>query len=325
MEDRLTDDEVEQILAGETEDGAVGSAFRAIKARYEAIPAAEPAGPLAEFVSAELVRSSYDAAEGAEAASVISLDAAPSRRRAARLAALTGTLVGKALVGATIAAASVAGIHAGGIVDVPVLPQGMILADELSALETTEESSMETSEADADTSATRAQGADDGQPPASAIPPDSSDGSGAGATLDETTIPVADAGMITVTFDRDHIITFVAVANEGWDVDAEQDVLRAQASFHGPQDVSVGVRVEVTTDGLQVDIDDDRDDPERDTADDDETESGEADEGDDSESSESHEADDEADDDESETDQADEDDEDDDSETDDSEAEEATS
>jgi len=112
MSDHLNDEAVEAFFSGHRRDQPLGELLASIADHYEAIPCPVPGPELAAFIST----GALDDAE------LVDLIGARRRRQRAIIAALTGTVVGKVMIGVSVAAASVAGMQASGIVDVPMLP-----------------------------------------------------------------------------------------------------------------------------------------------------------------------------------------------------------
>ena len=112
MSDHLNDEAVEALLSGHERDRPLGALFASIADHYGVIRPTDPGPELATFISTG----------GADAAAMVDLIGARRRRKRAVIAALTGTVVGKVMIGVSVAAASVAGMQASGMVDVPMLP-----------------------------------------------------------------------------------------------------------------------------------------------------------------------------------------------------------
>lgn len=126
--DELSDEQLAALLDGGSTD-AVGHpvADALLRARRElrAEPTPAPGAALSEFLGVGRVTDPIPPSAFAD--DVIDLvhesDSAPRRTPVfASLSTFLGTLTGKLLVGTTVAAASVTGAHAAGVVDVPGLP-----------------------------------------------------------------------------------------------------------------------------------------------------------------------------------------------------------
>jgi hypothetical protein len=111
MSDHLNDEAVEALLSGHERDQPLGALLASIADHYGTIEPAAPGPELAAFISTG----------GTDDVAVVDLGAR-RRRKGAIIAAVTGTVIGKVLIGVSVAAASVAGMQASGIVDVPMLP-----------------------------------------------------------------------------------------------------------------------------------------------------------------------------------------------------------
>ncbi len=112
MPEHLNDEAVEALLSGHERDQPLGALLASIADHYGAIASSDPRPELATFISTG----------GTDAAAGVDLIGARRRRKRAVAAALTGTVVGKMMIGVSVAAASVVGMQARGIVDVPMLP-----------------------------------------------------------------------------------------------------------------------------------------------------------------------------------------------------------
>jgi hypothetical protein len=112
MSEHLNDEAVEALLSGHERDQPLGALLASIADHYGTIDPAAPGPELAALISTGLT----------DGAAVVDLAGARRRRKGAIIAAVTGTVVGKVLIGVSVAAASVAGMQASGIVDVPMLP-----------------------------------------------------------------------------------------------------------------------------------------------------------------------------------------------------------
>ena len=121
MMDHFSDDEVEELLSGTGDPSPLGAALDSIRHHYASIPAADPGPELSEFVSLDLVESFSTPASVTDV--VVDLSDASRQRRRLPIAAVAGTVVGKLVIGVSVAAASIGGFHAGGLVDVPLLPE----------------------------------------------------------------------------------------------------------------------------------------------------------------------------------------------------------
>ncbi len=116
MGEQLNDDTVEHLLSGNRDSDELGRLLGAIKAEFAAIDAPEPSPELRSFID------NATHAAGAAPAPTDELSIARKRRLRFAAVAATGTTLGKLMIGVSAAAASVAGMHATGLVDVPVLP-----------------------------------------------------------------------------------------------------------------------------------------------------------------------------------------------------------
>ena len=116
MGEQLDDDTVEHLLSGTRDGDDLGRLLGAIKAEFDAIDAPEPSPALQAFID------DASSAAGVATAPTDELSIARKRRRRVAAVAVAGTTLGKLMIGMSAAAASVAGLHATGMVDVPVLP-----------------------------------------------------------------------------------------------------------------------------------------------------------------------------------------------------------
>ncbi len=112
MSDHLNDEAVEALLSGHHRDEPLGELLASIADQYATIEPSPLTPELAAFIAT-------GALGGRE---VTDLIGARRRRKRVAMAALTGTVVGKVMIGVSVAAASVAGMQASGIVEVPMLP-----------------------------------------------------------------------------------------------------------------------------------------------------------------------------------------------------------
>jgi hypothetical protein len=112
MSEHLNDEAVEALLSGHERDQPLGALLASIADHYGAIAPSDPRPELATFISTG----------GADDATAVDLIGVRRRRKRAVAAALTGTVVGKMMIGVSVAAASVVGMQARGMVDVPMLP-----------------------------------------------------------------------------------------------------------------------------------------------------------------------------------------------------------
>ncbi|MEM7142898.1 MAG: hypothetical protein AAF548_17875 [Actinomycetota bacterium] len=104
----------------------VADALRAARAELANVPAPVPSAALAEFLDVGPVTEPIPLSAPVD--EVLDLDAGDDStiRRPALITTITafvGTFAGKVVVGTTVAAASVGGAHATGVVDVPGLPE----------------------------------------------------------------------------------------------------------------------------------------------------------------------------------------------------------
>jgi hypothetical protein len=111
MSDDLNDDAAEAFFSGGAQDEPLGRLLASIADHYASIPPPPPGPELAALMT------DRPADSGA-------VDRSITRRRRKRVvaAALTGTALGKVVIGVSAAAASVAGMQASGIVQLPGLP-----------------------------------------------------------------------------------------------------------------------------------------------------------------------------------------------------------
>lgn len=128
MGEHLSDETVEDLLSGNRDTDALGRLLGAIKAEFAAIDAPEPSPELMAFID----DAHHVAGHGSSPIDELSI--ARKRRRRLVAVAVTGTTVGKLMIGVSAAAASVAGMHATGLVDIPVLrdrstPSEAVVAD----------------------------------------------------------------------------------------------------------------------------------------------------------------------------------------------------
>jgi hypothetical protein len=113
----LTDAQIDALVDGQPLDGtptAFGDFVSAIRAESAATPPVQPGNDLADFFArVELTVSTP-----------VALSAGPSRgkRMFAVVSAFVATATGKLVLGTALAAATVGGAHAAGVVDVPLLP-----------------------------------------------------------------------------------------------------------------------------------------------------------------------------------------------------------
>ncbi|MEO2124779.1 MAG: hypothetical protein ABGX65_01055, partial [Acidimicrobiales bacterium] len=107
MSKPLNDDEVEKILQGKATSRPLGAILESIRNHFASIDPAEPNDDLQRFVSVELLHASDT----------------KDRKMLPALINFAGTVVGKVLLTTTVAAASVGGAHATGLVEVPVIPE----------------------------------------------------------------------------------------------------------------------------------------------------------------------------------------------------------
>jgi hypothetical protein len=107
MSKPLNDDEVEKILQGKATSRPLGAILESIRSHFASIDPAEPNDELQRFVSVELLHASDT----------------KDKKMLPALLNFAGTVVGKVLLTTTVAAASVGGAHATGIVEVPVIPE----------------------------------------------------------------------------------------------------------------------------------------------------------------------------------------------------------
>jgi hypothetical protein len=111
MSDDLNDAAIEAALSGHAPDEPLGQLLASIADRYASIPPAPPGPELAALMTGPSI-----------AGGVVDRSISRRRRRRVVAAALTGTVLGKVVIGVSVAAASVAGMQASGIVQVPGLP-----------------------------------------------------------------------------------------------------------------------------------------------------------------------------------------------------------
>lgn len=116
MNEDMNDERAEALLTGEDADGPLGATLSSMRRTLSESPAPAPGAALSEFVSTDLL-----ATYVAEA----SPSTNPVKERKMNISAFVGTVAGKILIGATVAAASVGGVQASGVADIPgvdVLP-----------------------------------------------------------------------------------------------------------------------------------------------------------------------------------------------------------
>ena len=119
--DEFTDDEAEALISGAGDGGpGLGDAIDEIRSAFAAIDRPVVAGALSEFVGAD---TSGSEGTGAAVPSVVALDVEPDTPRRnpvlTSVSAFAGTAIGKICIGASVAAASVGGAAASGVIDTP--------------------------------------------------------------------------------------------------------------------------------------------------------------------------------------------------------------
>lgn len=140
-DDSLTPDAVERLLSGEItspELADLAAVVADVRNTTSTTPTPAVRGALAEYVGVGLTATESPAPAPAPAAVSQSLDLTtatqPRRRKViAEVVTFGGTLSGKLLLGGAVAAASVTGASASGLVDLPVLddkPATVVVADE---------------------------------------------------------------------------------------------------------------------------------------------------------------------------------------------------
>lgn len=237
MGDQLNDDTVEHFLSGTRDSDDLGRLLGAIKSSFDAIDAPEPSAELRSFI---------DNATSAPAAATVPADEisiARKRRRRIAAVAVTGTTMGKLMIGVSAAAASVAGMHAAGLVDIPVLPDRRHPAESMAISDTTPASTTTSQEV---------------------IPPQPTTPAGIAYSFEAN-----DAGTINIGATNSKIVTATADTGPGWksqvsttastvDVTFKQasDRIDVQASLdHGLLHVIINDHRTGTTDEFWLDND----------------------------------------------------------------------
>lgn len=220
MSDDLNDDAIEAYLSGQARDEPLGRLLASIGDHYASIPSPEPGPELSAIM----------AGEPPAVDDVVDRSITRRRRKRAVAAALTGTVVGKVMIGVSVAAASVAGMQATGIVQVPVLPgphhDGLVSSDEPA-------------------------------PSTSTTPPTTSDAPAVEPDFSHL-FPARDAGTVDLAV-RDGAFVWVRPAPaEGWSHTLEQQPTDALVTFLGAAG-SVDVHATIEGDRLHVVVVDHRD------------------------------------------------------------------
>ena len=187
------------------------------------------------------------------------------------LSTIAGTVAGKVLIGASVAAASVSGAHAAGVVEVPVLPDVGDPANEVAAGELDVDSTIEVDAADSsdersssNSSTTSTSSTTTSTTTTSTVPDRNSSPSVPGGTtfvVAPRTFDVLDAG--TVTIQGDSTTGLVVVSADpatGWTTEIENDELgEAGVNFRNGGD-RVDFRAEFEDGQLRIRIRDRRTD-----------------------------------------------------------------
>jgi len=114
MHEHLNDDEAERLLSEEAGSDPLAATLGSMRHHFESVTPPTPSGALSEFVSTDLIAEFTDPA-------TLPTPTLKDRKKMS-ISTFVGTAAGKILIGTSVAAASVGGAQATGVLDVPLLP-----------------------------------------------------------------------------------------------------------------------------------------------------------------------------------------------------------
>jgi hypothetical protein len=221
MHEHLNDDEAERFLSGEADGDPLSATLESMRHHFDSVTPPTPSDALSEFLSVDLVAEFTD--------STPPTSPTIKDRTKMSLSAFVGTAAGKILIGTTVAAASVGGAQATGVVDLPLLPD----VDDQSVVE------VDVADIGDDTVIEVATPVTDELPPAPAASSsdslaDDSDSDDSVSDSDESddtnlviaarTFDVLDVGTVTIQSDAVNGLTVVdTTTTDGWTVEIDND------------------------------------------------------------------------------------------------------
>ncbi len=276
MHEHLNDDDAERLLSGEATGDPLAATLESLRHHYRSVAPAVPGDALSEFVSVDLVAEFTEAtdaslADAPEVADVIELPSPNKKDRKMSLSTLIGTAAGKVLIGATVAAASVGGVHAAGVIDVPILPD--VEADEVDIVagepdvgddaliefgddddSDDDDSDDSDSDSDSDSDDGPDNDSDDDESDDDSDDDDSASGPATLLVIEPTSFDVLDGGSVTIQGDSvNGLVVVDATPADGWtaEIDASEEEGEAGVNFRRG-DERVDFRAEIEDGHLRV-------------------------------------------------------------------------
>ncbi|MDH3296631.1 MAG: hypothetical protein OER95_20105 [Acidimicrobiia bacterium] len=245
--DDLDETEVERLISGEDVTDPLAVTLQSMREHFASVRPPAPDTRLSALVSAESIDGYFESRSPATSRST-------RNKKMMSLSTFVGTAAGKILIGASVAAASVGGAQASGVVDVPLLPDA---AEETSPTPTEDELAAD-AEVDVQFDTTTSTIASSTTVPTTTttehvdttiIGPVGSNV----VVISARSFDVLDAGQVTIEGDSvNGVAVLEAIPADGWTAEIELDELgEAGVNFRRGED-RVDFRAEIEDGALRV-------------------------------------------------------------------------